>query len=71
MPLIHEENNFIFKARWSFINKKNNNQYVFHIYFYLKNEFINKNRASPNLSGKKKGNSKEIWKITEIRAERY
>lgn len=60
LPLFHNEENFIFKARWSFINKKNNNQHVFHIYFYLMNESL----------GRKIEPSKEIWKITEIRAER-
>ena len=70
LPIIPEEDNFIFKARWSFMNKKNDNQYVFYIYFYLKNETREKTRASPLPSRVKKTNRDGIWKITEIRAEK-
>jgi len=54
--LSSEEEAFILKARWSFKNKKNNNQYVFHIFFYLLKEHDQKH-----------GN---LWKITEIKAEK-
>lgn len=63
-------NHFIFKARWSFKNKKNNNQYVFRIFFYLTPE-----KASPRPSFspfplKVSKNSKKKWEITEIKAEK-
>jgi hypothetical protein len=38
MPVLAKKNSFIFKARWSFKNKKNNNQYVLQVFFYLVNE---------------------------------
>jgi hypothetical protein len=60
----------IFKARWSFINKKNNNQYVFQIYFYLRS---NQDRGKTiSASGASRESSKifNIWKITEIKAEK-
>lgn len=44
---------YILKARWSFKNRKNNNQYVFHLFFYL-----SQNSNAPD----------NLWKITEIRA---
>ncbi|MBS3818826.1 hypothetical protein KGY73_04915 [bacterium] len=44
---------YILKARWSFKNKKNNNQYVFHLFFYL---------------SQSSNSSNNLWKITEIRA---
>lgn len=56
---IPEQRNFIFKARWSFRNKKNKNQYVFHIFFYLTIENTQKNEDSKNR-----------WKIIEIKAEK-
>jgi hypothetical protein len=52
-----EEESTIIKARWSFRDQKNSNQYVFYIFFYLtKRPF----QAS--------GKSDDAWKITEIRA---
>jgi hypothetical protein len=53
--LLSENESLILKARWSFKNKKTNNQYVFHIFFYL-----TKTGTFPNTS----------WKITEIKAEK-
>jgi len=50
-----EGGSFIFKARWSFLNR-NRNQYVFLIFFYV--------RARPGASG-----PKPLWEISEIRAE--
>jgi hypothetical protein len=38
LPVLAKKNTSIFKARWSFKNKKNNNQYVLHVFFYLVNE---------------------------------
>ncbi|MFQ6070162.1 MAG: hypothetical protein ACE5LC_06510 [Candidatus Aminicenantales bacterium] len=70
-PLFLAGNNFIFKARWSFMNRKNKDQYVFHIYFYLRNENPHlRNRASPQSARAKKSKTGKRWKITEIRAER-
>lgn len=71
LPLYPEKDSYIFKARWSFRNKKNNNQYVFHIFFYLVNEIYQKSRASPDSPWKKHQSVREIWKITEIRAETF
>lgn len=50
-----EGGSFIFKARWSFLNR-NRNQYVFLIFFYV--------RARPGAS-----EPRDLWKISEIRAE--
>jgi len=58
-PLSPEVERFIFKASWSFKDKRNNNQYVFNIFFYLTNILEQKN-----------GEFKNTWKITEIKAER-
>ena len=49
----------ILKARWSFKNKNNDNQYVYNIYFFLKKK--------EHLFEQDK---KEIWEITEIMAEK-
>lgn len=38
LPVLAKEKSFIFKGRWSFKNKKNNNQYVLQVFFYLVNE---------------------------------
>jgi hypothetical protein len=53
-----QNGNHIYKTRWSFKDKNNNNQYVFHVFFLLKKL--------------KKGteNKSEKWKIIEIKAER-
>lgn len=59
LPSSPEIRNFIFKARWSFKDKKTDRQHVFHIFFFLKDEGSNK-------SEKFKSN----WKIIEIKAER-
>lgn len=48
----------IYKTRWSFKDKKNNNQYVFHVFFLLKKP----KKETKNKPGK--------WKILEIKAER-
>lgn len=69
LPMFIERESYIFKARWSFMNKKNNDLFVFHIFFYMKKAEFQKSRASPNLS--ETNLVKEIWKITEIRAEKY
>jgi len=49
----------ILKARWSFRDKKNNNQYVFNIFFYLKRDEV-----------QDKEQKKDVWKIIEIKAEK-
>ncbi len=56
---LDEDNDFIFRARWSFRDNKNNNQYVYHVFFYLKKTNSDKN-SSENIA----------WKITEIKAEK-
>lgn len=70
LPLIAEQRNYIFKARWSFKNKKNNNQYVFHIFFYLTNENSPEKQSPQNRPMEKNENSKVFWKIIEIKAEK-
>ena len=35
LPVIAKKNGLIFKARWSFKNRKSNNQYVLQVFFYL------------------------------------
>ena len=56
-PTSIEEKSAIIKTRWSFRDKKNRNQYVFNIFFYL-----------IKLPSKAEGKTGEAWKITEIRA---
>ncbi len=53
-----QNDNTIFKSRWSFKDKNNNNQYVYHVFFLLKKS---------EKTGKKKP---EKWKIIEIKAAR-
>jgi len=53
-----QNDNTIFKSRWSFKDKNNNNQYVYHVFFLLKKS---------EKAGKKKP---EQWKIIEIKAAR-
>lgn len=59
LPILAKKNSFIFKTRWSFKNKKNNNQYVLQVFFYIVNE----------MEGKKE-NFQNLWRITEIKAEK-
>jgi hypothetical protein len=54
-----DSNSYIFKARWSFRDKKSNKQYVYYVYFHL---LRNKNAQKDASSG--------VWRITEIRAEK-
>lgn len=64
------KNKYIFKARWSFKNKKNNNQYVFHIFFYLRREKASPSHyLLPSLLNLDHQTAKE-WKIVEIKAEK-
>jgi hypothetical protein len=58
-PAVSMSENVIFKARWSFKDKKNNNQYVFNIFFNLK-------KPETVQSGAWDG----AWRITEIKAEK-
>jgi hypothetical protein len=57
-PILARDNGFIFKARWSFRNRANNNQYVFQVFFYL-----SKAQGAA-------GDGRSLWKVTDIRAER-
>lgn len=68
IPLSPEENDFIFKARWSFRDNKNNDQHVLHIFFFMVNE--NHSRASPSPPSQDSGKIKPIWRIIEIKAEK-
>lgn len=70
LPLFPEKQDFIFKARWSFKNNKNNNQYVFQIFFYLINERYQKGKSSPVRSKEKPEKFEHLWKIIEIKAEK-
>jgi hypothetical protein len=56
-PTSIEGKNAIIKTRWSFRDRKNRNQYVFNIFFYL-----------IKMPSTAEGQSSETWKITEIRA---
>ncbi|MFZ2053324.1 MAG: hypothetical protein WAU81_03915 [Candidatus Aminicenantales bacterium] len=58
LPVLAKEGSFIFKARWSFKNKINNNQYVLQAFFRLIREQPPR-RGSPLIP----------WRITEIKAE--
>lgn len=65
LPSDLENQNFIFKARWSFRDNKNNDQYVIHVFFYL----IKEKNSDPSFrQSLKNENSKITWKITEIKA---
>ena len=57
-PILARDNGFIFKARWSFRNTANNDQYVFQVFFYLA------------MGSGPPGAGQSLWKITDIRAER-
>ena len=58
-PSSSDKKNHIYQARWSFRDKKNNDQYLFYIFFYLIEETSGKNKTS-----------KTGWKITEIKAKK-
>ena len=58
-PLFFNENRCIYQARWSVKNKRNNNQYGFHIFFYMDKVEDMSNTYSQN-----------IWIISEIKAEK-
>jgi len=58
-PQSSENNHHIYQARWSFRDKKNNDQYLFYIFFYLIKE-----------TSKEKKSSKTLWRITEIKAKK-
>jgi hypothetical protein len=58
-PQSPENKNQIYQARWSFRDKKNNDQYLFYIFFYLIEETSEKNKSS-----------KSGWRITEIKAKK-
>jgi hypothetical protein len=59
LPVFWEDNGSLFKARWSFKNKKNNNLYVFQVFFYLINEEEAKADGPP-----------DAWRIVEIKAQK-
>jgi len=58
-PVLLKDQSCLFRGRWSFRNKKNLNQEVFQVFFYLRLEKDVPERPGQN-----------TWKIVEIRAER-
>lgn len=58
-PPSSESNSYIYQARWSFRDKKNSDQYLFYVFFYLTEETSGDSR-SPDI----------LWKITEIKAKK-
>ena len=58
-PVLLKERSCIFKARWSLRSKKNFNQEVLQVFFYLSLEKEPKGRGSPG-----------GWRIAEIKAEK-
>lgn len=57
IPVLAKEKSFIFKARWSFKNKRTDDQYVFQVFFHLIRE------KPPD------GGLQHPWRISEIKAE--
>jgi len=70
IPPASDKKSFIFKARWSFRDNKNDDQHVLHIFFFLVNEKELRDRALLSPANQKKGEIKNIWKIIEIKAEK-
>ena len=67
--LVPEEGRFLFRARWSFQDRANNDRFVFRLFILLQKE-----KPAP---GSLRRNSRSIgpplpalWKITEIKAEK-
>jgi hypothetical protein len=58
-PPSSNKEDYIYQARWSFRDKKNNDQYLFYIFFYLIRE--TSRESNPSKAG---------WKITEIKAKK-
>ena len=58
-PPSNGKNDYIYQARWSFRDKRNNDQYLFYIFFYLMNESSGENKPS-----------EKDWRITEIKAKK-
>jgi hypothetical protein len=58
IPVLVRGDSFIFKARWSLKNKRNNNQYVLQAFFRLIRE-----------QPPQRGSPPTPWRITEIKAE--
>lgn len=58
-PLFLDTDRCIYQARWSFKNKRNNNQYGFHIFFFMV--------KVENISN---SDSNDKWIISEIKAEK-
>lgn len=53
------EKSFIFKARWSFKNKKDNRLYVYRLFFFMSAKILQKEETQT-----------QTWEITEIKAEK-
>ena len=58
-PPSSESDSYIYQARWSFRDKKNNDQYLFYVFFFLTEETSGDSRSAEIL-----------WKITEIKAKK-
>jgi hypothetical protein len=58
-PQISEDQNFIYKARWSFLDKKTNDQHLFYIFFFLTKETPAENHPFQT-----------HWRIIEIKAKK-
>jgi hypothetical protein len=56
-PFIPEKTGYIFKARWSFRDKKNDDQYPFYIFFFLIKETSS-------------DGAETTWRISEIKAKK-
>lgn len=69
-PRFPEKGVYIYKARWSFIHTKNNNQHVFQIFFYIKSEHFPGKRAGKATVLPESPPIINFWKITEIKAEK-
>lgn len=57
-PFPPEEDTYIYKARWSFRDKKNNDQYLFTIFFLMAKEPL------------EDATGRTAWKIIEIKAKK-
>lgn len=69
-PAFAEQGISIYKVRWSFIHIRNNNQYVFQIFFYIQREAPLPDRSKKARTFAPSAKILNLWKITEIKAEK-
>ena len=68
-PLISDEGRSIFQARWSFRDRTNNDRFVFRVFFLLQKETPQTSGGGPR--PRSPGLTvRDLWKITEIKAEK-